>query len=158
MWKYNGKAIRSGRGWVDAYGVQHPSSWLTWSDSEKTSKGLVWEDDPAPFDNRFYWSANNPKDVADLKIDWTAKTKATAGSLLAPTDWYVVRKAEDSTTTIPTDVATYRASVRTASNTIETAITNAADHTAFMALFDTPVDSEGNPIGNPPINNWPDEI
>lgn len=169
MWKYNGKAIRDGRGWTDSFGVQHPSSWSQWSDLEKTSKGLTWEDDPAPFDNRFYWSASNPKaldDVTDedgnvtlgLKSQWKKQTKATAGSLLAPTDWYVVRKAEDSTTTIPTDVATYRAAVRTASGTIETAIDGAANITAFIALFDVPVDSDGNPTGNAPINNWPEEI
>jgi len=169
MWKYNGKAIRAGRGWVDSYGVQHPSSWSRWSDAEKTSKGLVWEDDPAPFDNRFYSSAGNAKaldDVTDddgnitkgLKSQYKALTKKTAGSLLAPTDWYVVRKAEDSTTTIPTDVATYRAAVRTASGTIETAIDGAADLTAFIALFDTPVDSDGNPTGNAPIHNWPDPL
>jgi hypothetical protein len=48
--------------------------------------------------------------------------------------------------------------VRTASNTIETAINGAADHAAFMALYDTPVDSDGVPTGNAPINDWPDEI
>lgn len=170
MWKYNGKAIRAGRGWTDSDGNQYPSNWLALTtDAEKTAVGLVWEDDPAPFDNRFYWSANNPKaidDVTDedgnvslgLKSQYKAQTKATAGSLLAPTDWYVVRKAEDSTTTIPTDVATYRVAVRTASGTIETAITNAADHTAFMALWNVPVDSDGNPTGNAPIHNWPDPL
>lgn len=183
MWKYNGKAIRAGRGWTDNFGVQHPSSWSRWSDSEKTSKGLVWEDDPAPFDSRFYWSAgvaralddvnevdNDGNAVLDengnqvvtpgLKSQWKKQTKATAGSLLAPTDWYVVRKAEDSTTTIPTNVATYRAAVRTASGAIETAIDGAANLTAFMALFDTPMDSQDppQPTGKAPINNWPDEI
>ncbi len=170
MWKYNGKAIRAGRGWTDSDGNQYPRNWLSLTtDAEKTAAGLVWENDPAPFDNRFYWSASNAKaidDVTDedgnvttgLKSEYKAQTKATAGSLLAPTDWYVVRKAEDSTTTIPTDVATYRVAVRTASGTIETAITNAADHAAFMALFDTPVDSDGNPTGNAPINNWPDPL
>lgn len=94
----------------------------------------------------------------ELNSQYKSQTKATAGSLLAPTDWYVVRKAEDSTTTIPTDVATYRVAVRTASGTIETAITNAADHTAFMALWNVPVDSDGNPTGNAPIHNWPDPL
>jgi len=27
-----------------------------------------------------------------------------------------------------------------------------------MALYDTPVDSDGVPTGNAPINDWPDEI
>ena len=169
MWKYNGKAIRAGRGWVDSYGVQHPSSWSRWSDAEKTSKGLVWEDDPAPFDNRFYWSSGNAKaldDVTDddgnvtqgLKSQYKAQTKATAGSRLAPTDWKVVKASEVSSYTVDQATLDYRASIRTASNTIETAIDGAADLTAFMALFDTPVDSDGNPTGNAPIHNWPDEI
>ena len=73
-------------------------------------------------------------------------------------DWYVTRKAEDSTTTIPSDVTTYRAAVRTKSGTIEKAITDAADHAAFMALFDVPVDSDGKITGNAPINDWPEDI
>jgi len=46
--------------------------------------------------------------------------------------------------------------VRTASNTIEAAIDGAADHTAFMALFDVPVDADNNPTGNAPIADWPE--
>jgi len=93
-----------------------------------------------------------------LKSQWKATIKQQAAGLLAPTDWYVTRKAEDSTATIPSNVTTYRAAVRTKSGQIETAIDNAADHAAFMALFDAPVDSDGNPTGNPPIADWPDEI
>jgi hypothetical protein len=48
--------------------------------------------------------------------------------------------------------------VRTASNTIETAINGAADHAAFMALYNAPVDADGNPTGNAPINDWPEAI
>jgi len=158
-WKLGTKTINSGRSWTDANGNQYPSNWLTLTtDAEKKAVGLTWEAEPKSFDNRFYWSADVAKDVADLKTVWTAKTKATAGTLLAPTDWYIVRKAEDATTTIPTDVATYRAAVRTASGKIETAITNAADHAAFVALWDEPVDSDGNPTGNAPINDFPEEI
>jgi len=46
--------------------------------------------------------------------------------------------------------------VRTASNTIEAAIDGAADHTAFMALFDVPVDADNNPTGKAPIADWPE--
>jgi hypothetical protein len=158
-WKLGTKTINFGRSWTDANGNQYPTNWLALTtDVEKKAVGLKWEDNPTSYDNRFYWSASNPKDVADLKTSWIATTKKTAGLLLVDTDWYVVRKAEDATTTIPTDIANYRAAVRTASGTIETAITNASDHAAFMALFDTPVDSEGNPTGNAPIDNWPDPL
>ena len=93
-----------------------------------------------------------------LKTIYIEQTKQTANDKLSATDWYVTRKAEDSTKTIPSDVTTYRAAVRTKSGTIEKAITDAADHASFMALFDTPVDGDGKPSGNAPINDWPDEI
>lgn len=180
-WKLGDKIIREGRSWSND-GITHPTNWAIWSDADKKSAGLTWEDPPAPFDNRFYWDASTPKALDDvnevdsdgkavldekdeqvvtlgLKSQWKAIIKQQAAGLLAPTDWYVTRKAEDSTTTIPSDVTTYRAAVRTKSGTIEKAITDAADHAAFMALFDAPVDSDGKPTGDSaPINDWPDEI
>ena len=48
--------------------------------------------------------------------------------------------------------------MRTKSGTIESSIDGAADHAAFMALFEPPVDSDGNPTGNAPIADWPDEL
>tara|TARA_R100001015_G_scaffold669_1_gene202 strand:+ start:2665 stop:3153 length:489 start_codon:yes stop_codon:yes gene_type:complete len=158
-WKLGTKTINLGRSWTDSSGNQYPSNWLALTtDAEKKAVGLKWEADPTPFDSRFYLSAGNPRDVAELKTAWIANTKNTADSLLSPTDWYIIRKAEDSTTTIPTDVATYRAAVRTASGKIETSITNAADHAAFIALWNTPVDSEGKQTGNAPINDWPEPL
>lgn len=182
MYVYKGKTLRIGRGWTDAAGVKHPFSWNRWTDAEKTAHGLVWDQSlqPVPFDKRFYWSAGVEKALDDvdavdedgnaildengvqvvtkgLKSKAIAQTKMTAGSLLAPTDWYVVKASEVSGYTVPSDITTYRAAVRTASNTIETAITNAADHAAFMALYDTPVDANDNPTGNAPINDWPEK-
>tara|TARA_B100002052_G_C15701082_1_gene515088 strand:+ start:177 stop:725 length:549 start_codon:yes stop_codon:yes gene_type:complete len=180
-WKLGDKIIREGRSW-SADGITHPTNWAIWSDADKKAAGLAWEDPPASFDNRFYWDASTPKALDDvnevdddgkaiidpmtgkqlvtkgLKTIYIEQTKQTANDKLSATDWYVTRKAEDSTTTIPSDVTTYRAAVRTKSGTIEKAITDAADHAAFMALFDTPVDSDGKPTGNAPINDWPDEI
>jgi hypothetical protein len=34
----------------------------------------------------------------------------------------------------------------------------AADHAAFVALFETPVDADGNATGNAPINGWPEAL
>jgi hypothetical protein len=182
MWTYLGKVIRVGRGWTDAEGVKHPATWNRWTDAEKTAHGLVWDQSlqPVPFDNRFYWSAGVEKALDDvnevdtegnpildergnqvitrgLKYNAIQQTKATAAGLLQPTDWYVTRKAEAGTA-IPSTVLDYRAAVRTASGTIETAIQGVTTHAAFMALYDAPVDSEGNSTGNAPINDWPDEI
>ena len=136
---------------------------MIWSDAEKTAAGLVWEDDPAPFDNRFYWAADIPRALDDvteedgsvtlgLKSQYKAQTKVTAGSLLAPTDWHVVKAAEVESYSVPAAVSQYRTDVRAASNTIEAAIDGAADLDAFIALFDAPED------GNAPINDWPDEV
>ena len=69
-----------------------------------------------------------------------------------------MRKAEDSTTTIPSNVTTFRAAVRTKSGQIEAAIDGASDIAAFVALFDPPVASHGTPPGKPPISAWPDAI
>lgn len=90
-----------------------------------------------------------------LKSQWIAKTKKAANSLLAPTDWQVIAKAERDRD-IDSDVATYRAAVISKCAAIETAITNAADLDAFKALFDTPVDDDGVPTGNAPIYDWPE--
>lgn len=177
-WTHNGKIIREGRSWTDGNGITHPTSWGRWSDAEKQAAGLVWKDDPAPYDNRFYWDADTPKALDDvpavdengdpvldekgeqvitlgLKSVWKNTIKTQAGGLLADTDWYVTRQAETSEA-VPQAVLDYRAAVRAASGTIESAIDGASDHAAFMALFDTPTDADGNATGNAPINDWPE--
>jgi len=92
-----------------------------------------------------------------LKTIYIRKTKEMANGNLQSTDWYVTRKAEAGTA-IPSDVATYRAAVRTASKTIEDKINACSDLTEFKALFDTPVDGSGNPTGKAPIYDFPDSV
>lgn len=185
-YKYNGTIIRAGRAWTDDNGIKHPTTWMRWSDAEKTAAGLVWEDDPAPFDSRFYWGRQAdgtliPRSLDDinevdgngdplldldgnqvvtlgLKSVYKARTKEQAGSMIAPTDWHVIKATEVADYSVPSEVTQFRADVRTASNTIEAAIDGAADLTAFIALFDAPVGADGNPTGNAPINDWPDAI
>ena len=82
-----------------------------------------------------------------LKSQKKSQVKATAASLLSPSDWYVIRAAEGGAA-IPTDVATYRAAVRTASGTMEAAIDAAADMDAFIALHtDIPATQSTNADG-----------
>ncbi len=161
-YKYSGRIVRAGKAWTDNDQIQHPSNWMIWDDATKTAKGLIWEDDAASFDGRFYWSAGVAKALDDvteedgtitkgLKSNAIATVKAQAAGMLAPTDWYVVRKSETDVA-IPATIATFRAAVRTASGTIEAAITAAADLDAFMDLYDAPED------GNAPINDWPEEV
>ena len=180
-YKYSGRIIRAGKAWTDNDGIQHPANWALWDAAYKASIGLVWEDEPANFDGRFYWSVDVPKSLDDvnevdengnavldengeqvvtkgLKTQAIELVKRQAGEKLAVSDWMVVKATEVADYSVPADVTTYRAAVRTASNTIEAAITGASDLTEFMALYDTPVDADGNPTGNAPINDWPDEL
>jgi hypothetical protein len=172
-WKYNERIIRIGRSWTDDNGVTHPRNWASvWDDDVKVSFGLEWEEEPASFDSRFYWDANTPKEINDtnevdedgnqvvtkgLKSNAIAQTKTTAGGLLSPTDWMVTRQAETGTE-VPSSVSDYRAAVRTASEAIETAIAACGTVEQFMALYDAPVDADGNVTGNAPINDWPEAI
>lgn len=64
--------------------------------------------------------------LEDLHTAKVAAIKATAASLLQPTDWMVVRAAE-GVKTVPADVAAYRQSVRDASNANESVILDCVD-------------------------------
>jgi len=174
---YQNRIIRAGRAWQDEDGTQHPSNWMRWDSDTKAAKGLVWEDDPATFDNRFYWSAGVGKALDDvnevdpsgnailgddgnqlvtpgLKSQAVAMVKEQAAGLLWPTDWMVIRSAENGTD-IDADTLAYRAAVRAASGDIEAAVSAVDTLDAFIALHDTPVDGNGVPTGNAPINDWP---
>ena len=56
-----------------------------------------------------------------LKSQWIAQVKQTAGSMLAQTDWMVVRKAERNVD-IPATVVAKRAAIVAECNRLETAI------------------------------------
>jgi len=68
-----------------------------------------------------------------LKHSWTAQVKHTAGSMLAQTDWMVIRKTERDVA-IPSAIVTQRAAIVTECIRLETAITNAANMAAFIAV------------------------
>ena len=97
-----------------------------------------------------------------LKTEWVAQQKQIAGSLLAPTDWYVTRKAETGAA-IPADVLAYREAVRTTSGTREAEI-NACTTTEELAalltnlaeVYDEATDSR---VANtePFITPWPEQ-
>lgn len=150
MWTYQGLKVREGKSWTTSDGIQHPTNWDIWTDEQKTEAGLVWVDDPvvsAPI-----------IDLDTQKANAIAFTKKTARELLKETDWQVIKATEVSDYSVPSEVSTYRAAVRTASNTIEAAITGASDQEAFDALGVAPVDENGSPNGNAPIDDWPEEI
>jgi hypothetical protein len=103
-------------------GIQYPANWLRLTSlEEKEAIGITEVADPARYDDRYYWGVDNPKDLDQCKANLTTQIKATAGSMLAPTDWKVIRATE---TGIPldADTLTARANIRAASNTNEAAV------------------------------------
>ena len=157
MYKYSGKVIRAGRGWTDNDGVQHPSSWMRWTDEEKAARGLVWEDDPLPFDSRYYWAADVPKALDDvnevdengdpvldadgvqivtlgLKSQAIARAKQQASGELSQTDWMVIKASEVEGYAVPQDITDARAAIRQASNDKEAAILACITLEEFIAL------------------------
>jgi hypothetical protein len=113
-------------------GVQYPQNWLNLSTpQEKAEIGLeevIATNSPA--NQQYYWVSqelngaaltyiNNPKDLDTCKTNAVSQLRTTAYTMLLPTDWMVVKSVETSTP-IPTDWNTWRASIRT---TCENAIT-----------------------------------
>ena len=118
-------------------GVQYPKNWLRLTTlAEKEAIGIVETPDVpvASWDQRFYRGVDNPKDLDQLKEQWTSKVKQTAGSMLSQTDWYVVRQAENSAA-VPAEVLTRRSEIRTLSNEKEAAIAACVDVDALAAYI-----------------------
>ena len=182
VWKYGDFYLKAGKSWTETNGTKHPAQWMRWTDAEKKAKGLTWEDDvDTSYDDRFYWAKGIERKLADenrvdddgnaindpitgkqlvqlgLKSIWVIRTKTTAQDKLNKHDWMIVRNAEKSTA-IPSDITTYRDAIRTKCASIETSINNCSSLADFIKLFDTPVDSDGNPTGNAPIYDFPDEV
>ena len=79
-------------------------------------------------------SDGNVVKIKGIRPDYIQKVKDQQGSLLAQTDWAIIRKA-DAGTDIPSKIATWRAAIRTKATEMEKAITDAKDMDAFIALF-----------------------
>ena len=132
----NGKPLAIDRSFRDADGNTYPSNFLRIATEEqKAAIGITWVPDPEPVDTRFYWDHNLPKDHAQLVEQWVAQTKQTAGSLLAPSDWYITRQSETGTP-VPPEKLLYRLGIRTASNGKEAQIT-ATTSTEELAAYIT---------------------
>ena len=69
-----------------------------------------------------------------LKTNYKATINLQAGGLLQDTDWMVVRAAEGGTA-VPSAITTWRAAVRTKANAMQVQIGNAADVDALAALY-----------------------
>ena len=157
--------------------INYPANWLRLSTAqEKTALGITEVADAPTYDSRFYWGNGTAKAIDDVnevdengdplldsegnqvvtlgvKSVLKAQEKATAGSLLARYDWYVVRKAEKSTT-IPTAITTYRDAVRTACDTREKEIDACSDTAALVTLYGS---TEKDKVVTPNMTQYPED-
>ena len=186
MLKLNNKPLSYDRAFTHA-DIQYPANWLRLSSlEERTAIGITEVADAPSWDQRFYWGVDNPKQLNDqpavdedgndlgytqtgLKTQWSDTQTAIAASLLAPSDWRVI-KAKETGTNIPSAWKTYRAAIRSACNTRQTEINAVADVPAFIELLfgqptitrqqtdsegvgvvepDTITDEEGETVTNP---------
>lgn len=107
MFTYNGAAVSIDNPFTTEEGVTYPH---LRDPSVREQLGIVEVPDAQDYDQRFYWGVDNPKDLDQLKAQWIAQTKAAANSLLAQTDWMVIRKAERDIA-IPVDVVAARGAI-----------------------------------------------
>ena len=88
-----------------------------------------------------------------LKYQAIQKVKRQQAGFLAQTDWYIIRKA-DAGTAIPSNIQTWRNAIRSDATAIETAITNAADMNAFIALHTDTYKEDGTVDVVARVNRW----
>ena len=166
MLKLNNKPLSYDRAFTHA-GIQYPANWLRLSSlEERNALGIIEVANDPTYDQRFYWGPSNPKQLDDktetvdgkevkttgLKTLWSANQGEVAASLLAPSDWRII-KAKETGTNIPSAWKTYRSDVRTACNARQTEIGKAADvPTLIELLYGQPTitqqkkDSEGKGV------------
>ena len=89
-----------------------------------------------------------------LKTLWKEKIKASASSLIAPYDWYTLRKAQAGTA-IPSNINTYMNAVRTASAVNEANVASTANVTQMIERSQDSFNSEGVWTANSVYNEWP---
>ena len=164
--------------------AQYPANWLRLSSTaDRAAIGVTWGADEGTWDQRFYWGVDNPKQLDDktetvdgvettttgLKTLWKSTQNQIAGSLIAPSDWRIV-KAKETGTNIPSAWKIYRAAVRTSCNTRQTEIDACTTVEALKELLfgsatitrqqtdadgngvvepDTIVDDDANEVANP---------
>jgi hypothetical protein len=111
---------------------------------EKNAIGITEVADPEPYDDRFYWGVDNPKDLDGLKEYWVRQIKDTAGKLLAQTDWMVIRKIERSVD-IPAASVVYRGAVVTECARLEVDVAGCLD---VLSLITTVMNQNWPEIGS----------
>jgi hypothetical protein len=130
-------------------GINYPANWLRLTTlAEKEAIGITEVSNPVTpsYDQRFYWGVGNPKDLDELKSLWVVTTKERANSLLQPSDWYAIRKA-DTGEAIPTAWSDWRQSIRVAAAAKITMIELQTTVDSLASYITTTTTSESSPAG-----------
>ena len=121
-------------------GIQYPANWLRLATpEERTAIGIEEVPDPPSWDQRFYWDYDAeghliPKDHAQLVEQWIAQTRTTANTLLSPTDWIIIREADNGKAADPV-LRTWREQIRLAAGSKVYEIEHTADTPALAAYI-----------------------
>jgi len=141
-------------------GIQYPANWLRLaSPEEREAIGITEVPDPIPVDQRFYWDTGIPKDHTQLVEQWVAQTRTTANTLLAPTDWIIIREADNGKAADPL-LKTWREDIRLATGVKVTAIRDTAD-TDELATYITGADYPvwpADPYAPQPVVEEPEQL
>ena len=134
MFMLNGQPLSPDNPFTTPDGTQYPANWLRLASAgEKAAIGIEEVNDPESYDDRFYWGPGNPKDLEMVRSMLASQIKATSYSLLAPTDYKLVRKVETGED-VDSATLTHRAAVRAAYTTNAAAISAATTVAELAAL------------------------
>ena len=94
--------------------------------------------------------------IEGLKTQKKKIVKAQASGLLAPTDWYVIKATEIAEYSVPENITTFRADVRSKSNEMETQI-DACNSVDELETLYTYTRQEDGTITRP-LAEFPEEV
>jgi hypothetical protein len=139
MFVFQGRPLSPDQAFTDPETeIQYPANWLRLSSPEEREEiGITEVPDPPYYDQRFFWGPDLPKDHDQLIEQWTGQTRTTAGTLLAPTDWMIIREL-DNGTEMPADTKTLREEIRLACNEKIASIAETDDTPALAAYITGP--------------------
>ena len=129
---------------------------VTGSYGTATAKKLADEDAVDESGNKIKDAEGNQVINYGLKTFYKNQFNAEAAGLLAKTDWYVIKAADVDSYSVPDNIKTYRAAVRTKVNSMETQIDGCSDVDALITLLTYTTDSEG--VTSRPLGEFPDEV
>ena len=94
-----------------------------------------------------------------LKSQHKEKIKQQASSLLTLNDWYVIKATEVDSYSVPAEMTTYRANVRTKSNEMEVLIDACGTVDELATLYQyVNTGTEENPVMARPLGEFPEAV